>query len=136
MTCLKCLENVKLEPQSTWPRNILGNVKPKLLKTRGRGLTCLNPECSRKFATVKERNCHMHIVHTVLNNNAITCAIVGKDGSLDTLYNVTKPLRRPQHRPQRLQHPQQKIKLGCQQEQKHLNSGAPFLQRYWQREKE
>ena len=37
-----------------------------------------------------------------------TRAIVGKVGSPDTLNNVTKPLRRPQHHPQRLQHPRQK----------------------------
>ena len=45
--------------------------KLKLLRTREHHLTCLNPECNRKFATVSERNYHMHIAHTMLNNNAI-----------------------------------------------------------------
>ena len=81
-----------------WPQANLGNVKPKLLRTGECGLTSLNPECKRKCATVAERNWQLHIA----------CATVGKDGSPVTLHNVTKPLRKPQHQPQRLQHPRQK----------------------------
>ena len=55
----------------TWSKTSLGSVKPKLLRTRERGLTCLNLECNRKFATVAKRNSHMHTAHTRLNNNTI-----------------------------------------------------------------
>ena len=49
----------------------LGNVKPKLFNIYEGGVTCLDPECNKKFATVKERNHHMCIANTVPNNNAI-----------------------------------------------------------------
>ena len=75
----------------------------------------------------------MHIAHTRLNNNTsrvlwnhVECAIVGKDGSPDTLHNVTKPLRRPQHQPQRIQHLRQETELGRLHQQQHLNSVAPL----------
>ena len=58
-------------PLLTWPEINLDNVKLKLLKTHECDLTCLNPECNRKFATVAERNCQMHISHTRLNKNSI-----------------------------------------------------------------
>ena len=60
------MEEGTKNPSSIRPKTSLGNVKPKLLRTRELGLTCLNPECNRKLATVTERNCYM-----MINNNAI-----------------------------------------------------------------
>ena len=59
------------DPSLTWPKTSLNSVKPKLLGTREHHLTCLNQECNRKFATVAERNYHMHIAHTTHINNSI-----------------------------------------------------------------
>ena len=39
------------DPSLTWPKTNLNSVKPKLLGTRKHHLTCLNPECNRKFVT-------------------------------------------------------------------------------------
>ena len=55
----------------TWPKTNLNIAKPKLLRTRERGLSCPNPECNRKFATVADRNSHVHIAYTRLNNNTV-----------------------------------------------------------------
>ena len=41
---------------STWPKT---------------NLACINPECNRKFPTVTERNGHLLIAHTMLNNDAM-----------------------------------------------------------------
>ena len=57
-------------PSLTLPNINLNIVKPKLFRTREHHLTCLNPECNRKFANVAERNYHMHIVHTTHINNS------------------------------------------------------------------
>ena len=58
-------------PSLTWPKINLDKVKPKLPRTRERGLNSLNPECNRIFATVEERNCHIHIAYTRPNNNVL-----------------------------------------------------------------
>ena len=58
-------------PSLTWPKTNLNSVKPKLLRTREHHLTCLNPECNRKFATLAERNHHMRIAHTTHFDNSI-----------------------------------------------------------------
>ena len=125
-------------PSLTWQKTNLNSVKPKLLGTREHHLTCLNPECNRKFATLAERNYHMHIAHTTHINNSIedeskpfACPIAScnmryrREGWLtrhiEQCHQASEEAPTP---PPTTTTPATKTNLGSQ----HLNSSAPFVQ--------
>ena len=59
------------DPSNKWPKTDLTNVKPKLLRTRERNVTCLDSECHRMFATIKEMNRYTRTPHNTSANITI-----------------------------------------------------------------